>query len=84
MSRIGKPHMPRGKTKPKNTYKTFLREIEKLICGETDPVHRWENYTAEILPSDPDRRVRATHLNSSSFCFVLFFKEVDRLILKFI
>ena len=80
MSRIAKTHMPRGQKK-KKTYKTFLREIEKLISGETDFVHRWKNYTAEILLSNPDCRVSAAHLNSSSF---FFFKEIDKLILKFI
>ena len=63
--------MPRGKTKPKNTYKTFLREIEKLICGETDPVHRWENYTAEIYFLLIQTTESVQH-NSIPAVFVLF------------
>ena len=71
MSKIAKTHLPRGQKKKKKTYKTFLREIEKLISGEADFVHRWENYTAEILLSNPDCRVSAAHLNSRSFFFFL-------------
>ena len=53
------------------SHKTFLRETEKLIYGETDPVHRRENYTAEMLLSDPDPE-SMQHISIPAAFFVVF------------